>query len=153
MGEQGIGDGAAAVAGGGVDDHPAGLIDDQQMLILVNDIQCDRFGLEDGRWWFGYDIIDAVARLYPPAGRSLQTPNAHPAGLDIVLNLIACPALQVVGQPTIQALTLAVVDDKDFGRGGQIRETRSGVKDDAVSRRGLALTPDPHYIFSSSAPL
>ena len=46
--DKGVNERAGPVAGGGMDDHAGGLVDDNNVCVFVNHIERDRFAL--GRW-------------------------------------------------------------------------------------------------------
>ncbi len=63
MVEQGVDEGAAVVAGGGVDDHACGFVDDDQRFVFVEDVEVDRFGFNEQGLGFGEGQLDLVAVL------------------------------------------------------------------------------------------
>jgi len=69
VGGEGVDEGAALVALGGVDDEVGGLVDDEDVLVLEQDVEGDVLGGDGGAFWeVGRDLdavaaADAVARL------------------------------------------------------------------------------------------
>ncbi len=63
MMDEGIDQRAVLIAGGGVHDHASGLVDDDQMLVLIEDVQRNGLGLGFGLDRFGGREGDGLAGL------------------------------------------------------------------------------------------
>src|SRR5919197_2800488 len=86
-----------------VDDHAGGLVDDDYLLVLVDDVERDLFGREFRRRRRGQLDLDALAR--PQLVRRLRRAPAdeHVAVLDRALERRAAHALDPRGEECVEA--------------------------------------------------
>ena len=63
MGDQGIDQGLVGIAGGGMDDHPRRLVDDDEILVLIDDGKIHRLAHGRGRGDRGQVEAEDLARL------------------------------------------------------------------------------------------
>lgn len=103
--KEGVDEGAVGVTRGGVDDEAGGLVDDEDVRVLVEDVEGDVLGgdldgdsLRDGK-------EDGVARLEDGAGFGGLAIKRGVAGLDEVLEAGAGVLRQAGVEEAVQALT------------------------------------------------
>ena len=85
--QEGVNEGSGRVARGRMDDHAGGLVDDDDVVILIHDGQRDRLGL-----WSCVDRLrdidaDVLPRLEGAVGFCRPTLNLNAAVLDEALDL------------------------------------------------------------------
>jgi hypothetical protein len=103
VGEHAGGQRAPGMAGPGVDDHPGGLVEDEDVVVLVDDGERDRLGLElGGRRRRDLDVhaLATAQAVRGPAGRAV---HPHAPGGDQRLQAGAGELGHGLGQPAIQA--------------------------------------------------
>ena len=103
MMEQGVDHGAVAVSGGRVDDQPGGLVDDQQMLVLVKDRQRNFLRLVMGRLRFRDGKREALVALHLDGGVADRAGlTGKRAGLGQHLQPLARQSGDLGGERTVE---------------------------------------------------
>src|ERR1700722_17595168 len=115
---KGVGQGAAPVALGGVNDHVARLVDEGEEFVLIQHIKGDIFGKGGGMGRLGRFDVDVVAGPNPVAGLGGGAIYRDLAGFDALLNLRSAQIGELdddVGVKT-SAMSLAAGGElEDFG--------------------------------------
>ena len=103
MVQQTVHQGAVLVAGGRMDGEAGGLINDNQVGILVKHIEGNRLSLEIGKWFGGrHPQLHLIARPEGGFGATGHAVDPHKTGVDELLNPGAALLGTLTDQPAIQ---------------------------------------------------
>src|SRR3546814_13737705 len=64
VGEKGVHQGSIRIAGGGMDDQAGGLVEHDEIAVLVKDVQRDRLAFQGDRTSFGDDDGESLVGLH-----------------------------------------------------------------------------------------
>ena len=118
MSEQSMHQRALLMAGCRVDDEACGFLEHQQMLVLVDDVEHRRLGLEGHGLELGNVDGQALTVFDPAAGLGYLLPvDAHMAVSDQALQARSRVAVKAFGKIAVEPLPLGVGLDLE-GRGG-----------------------------------
>jgi hypothetical protein len=128
--EQRVDERAARVPRRRVHDDAGGLVDDEQMLVLVGDADVDRLGLQLRRGFGGGLELELLPTFEPVALRARAPVEADRAGGDEPLRFPACPDLGQRGEKAVEPLPRGRV-----GNSEPDGQTRRGLPNMTAAKR------------------
>lgn len=121
MGKQGVDQRAIKIAGARVDNQAGWLIDDQQVVVLVNDVDCDRLRLRCFWRWRRHKDSKYLPDAHPQRGIRCRAAAAvdYLAGGDQPLQPRSGKIRQGVGKQAIETASRLVGINRDGVSGGE----------------------------------
>jgi hypothetical protein len=114
MGEEGVDQGVAGVAGGGMDDQAGGLVEDEEVGVLEEDVEGDLLGLEEGGLGGGLGDGDEVAGADSVAGLGGLSGEGDVALLDEDLEPGAGEVGDRCGEEAVEAMAPGACIDSEL---------------------------------------
>jgi len=111
------GEGASGLTGAGVHDHAGGLIDYDDLIVLIEDGEREVFGLKDGFECFRDVDGDGFARHYAVGGFSWSAFHQDTAFVHQLLDANSAELRELVGQVTVQTRSFLIVGDYELELG------------------------------------
>lgn len=106
MKQKGMGQGSVAGAHTGMDDHPCGFIDDDDMLVGIKDMEGDIFGVHLLRLRHFHIRLDPIPFSQLVARLFQRAVDPHPFFIDEPLELRSRIGPDLAGQKDIQPFSL-----------------------------------------------
>ena len=139
--EQRVDQRSGRMAGAGMDDDARGLVDDEQVLVLVGDPQIERFPNERGA--HGRLQLDLLARLEPGRLRAHGAVDQHRTGLEQALGRRPRADLVQPGEKAVEPEPgrLRRDTDRDQSRAVDVSVCRRGLRSASSSDPSRTATP------------